>query len=271
MGTRHAAVAGQFYPARAAALRETVETYVKESGVDAAPERTLGILVPHAGYVYSGPTAGHAFARVRGKKVQRVVLLGRSHRYQFEGVSIYTSGAFETPLGALTIDEAFARELAARIGNTGLEPHLPEHGLEVELPFLQVVLGEVAIVPVLFGSDPGHWHVKAGETLAEMMAPEDLVLVSTDLSHYLNEDAANALDEGTLRTLLAKDWHAMVEGERQGACSMCGMTAVVAGMACALKRGAEDWRMWDYRTSAQASGDFSRVVGYGAVTMERAA
>lgn len=269
MSLRRPAVAGQFYPAPPGRLRQTIESLLSEVDVDPAPDRVCALLVPHAGYPYSGPTAAHAFARVRGKQPARVVLLGRSHHFQFEGISVYTRGAFETPLGTLPIDEEFATEVAEHLGNVGMRPHVPEHGLEVELPFLQVTLGTPRIVPILFGADSCPWHVEAGRTLGSLMAPTDLLIISTDLSHFLNESTANALDQDTLNTILSQDCAAVAAGERTGTCSMCGTPAVVAGMACALTRGARDWRLLDYRTSAQASGDTERVVGYGAISMER--
>jgi MEMO1 family protein len=271
MTLRKAAVAGQFYPASPEALGQLVDRYLDEAGAEGAPEPVAGVLVPHAGYPYSGPTAASAFARVRGKQVQRVVLLGRSHHFPFAGASIFAEGSFETPLGRLPVDEPFAQALAERLGNAGPQPHYPEHGLEVELPFLQVALGDVKIVPVLFGEPPCPWHIEAGQILAEMMAPEDLLVISTDLSHFLEESRANALDRQSLDAVLAQDTQAVMAGEHGGTCAMCGTSAVIAGMACTLTRGATHWRLLDYRTSARASGDPTRVVGYAAISMERAA
>jgi len=271
MSVRAPAVAGQFYPDSPTLLDEVVRRCLELSGEASAPGRVAAILAPHAGYPYSGVTAAHAFARVRGKQPGRVVLLGRSHRFRFEGASLYTGEAWETPLGRVPVDVAFATALAERIGNSGEEPHGPEHGLEVEVPFLQVALGTPPIVPVLFGAEPDPWHVEVGEQLAEMLDEDDLVLISTDLSHFLDQEAANALDQQSLKQVCDQDCAALIRGTAEGTCSMCGATAVVAGMACALARGARDWRVLDYRTSAEASGDYARVVGYAALSMEQAA
>ncbi len=268
MATRKAAVAGQFYPAGPDVLRRDVEGYIEASGVEPAPERVAAIVAPHAGYVYSGPTAGYVFARVRGKRPTRVVVLGRSHRHYFEGASIYDEGAYETPLGPLPVDEPMAKELAQGEDSKSSAPHEMEHSLEVQMPFLQVILGNVTIVPILFGSDPTEWHIAFGERLAELLDEDDLVLASTDLSHFLTEEQANAIDKMSLDCVLAKDCEALARGLEQETYSMCGGTAVVAAMAFANKRGASDWQLWDYRTSGKASGDYQRVVGYGAVSME---
>ena len=184
---REPAVAGQFYPGQAGVLRETANRYVEEAGVEAAPDHVVALVCPHAGYMYSGPTAGYAYARAKGKKPRRVILLGCSHRYMFPGASVYEVGAFDTPLGRFPIDEAFAKTLSTRLETAPTGPHDMEHALEVQLPFLAVALGLMPIVPVLFGSPAGEWHAQAGRVIAELVEDGDLVIASTDLSHYLSE------------------------------------------------------------------------------------
>ena len=268
MHTRLAAVAGQFYPSDSETLRDTVAAYLDDAQVSAAPEQVSAIVSPHAGYVYSGATAGYAFARIRGKTAKRVILLGRSHRYTFPEPSIYEEGVFETPLGTLSVDTEFARALCSDITSNQQEPHLSEHSLEVQLPFLQVAVGEVPIVPILFGNDPSDWHIGFGRKIADMLDEDDLVIASTDLSHYLSETEANKIDRHSLDQVLGRDCEHVISEVAAASCSMCGATAVVTAMACALARGAEQWSLLDYRTSGQASGDYSRVVGYGAISME---
>lgn len=268
---RKPAVAGRFYPDDPATLRTVVTRFINESGVEPAPNAVVSIVGPHAGYRFSGPTAGYAYARCRDKAVKRVILLGCSHYFPIATASVVTEGAFSTPLGVFPIDEAFAKELAEAIGNESTEPHIPEHSLEVHLPFLAVALGEVPIVPILFGSPARPWHEEVGERLAAMMDEDDLLVCSTDLSHYLTEEEANTIDTHSLDVLLTQNISALKEGMASGACAMCGATAVVATMAEAKARGTTNWSRLDYRTSARASGDYTRVVGYGAVSMERAA
>jgi len=226
------------------------------------------VVAPHAGYVYSGQTAGFAYTRLRGKKPARVILLGTSHRYSIPGVSVYASGAFQTPLGTFPVDEPFAKALAQKTGSVSVEPHLAEHALEVQLPFLWLTVGEVPIVPVLFGEPANERHIDAGLKLAELASETDLVVASTDLSHYLSQEQAHQIDKRTLDAILAKDAHGMIRGIGRGAYSMCGSAAVVAAMAYALARGATEWSLLDYRTSAETSGDYRQVVGYAAVSME---
>ena len=268
---RRPAVAGQFYPAEPATLRRMAREYVDSARVEAVPDRVTAVVAPHAGYIYSGPTAGFAYARVEGKQPKRVILLGCSHRYHIETASVWTQGVFDTPVGAFPIDEPFAESLAIALESTSDEPHILEHALEVQLPFLAVTVGLVPVVPVLFGGPAGPWHAQAGERLAELVDPSDLVVASTDLSHYLDEARANAIDKRSIATVLEKDWQQFADGVENQTCSMCGASAVTAAMSFAQARGADFWHLLDYRTSGAASGDFRRVVGYAAISMERAA
>ncbi|HRK34593.1 MAG TPA: AmmeMemoRadiSam system protein B [Candidatus Hydrogenedentes bacterium] len=268
---RRPAAAGQFYPRDPNTLRVLVDGLIDAAGEVASPEGVSAVVSPHAGYKYSGATAGHAYARIRGKQPGRVVLLGCSHRYQFPTASVMTAGLFETPLGFFPVDEPFAVRFASATGAISADPHLGEHSLEVQLPFLARAVGIVPIVPVLFGSAANDWHAATGELLATMLDPSDLVVCSTDLSDYLDESSANRIDRHSIESVLTKDWRSYTEGIRDGSCSMCGAAAVVAAMTCAKARNANEWQLLDYRTSAAASGERDRVVGYAAMSMERAA
>lgn len=269
MSTREAVVSGAFYPDDAEELRILVEDYLDTAEVSPAPDRVAAIVAPHAGYVYSGVTAGHAFARVRGMRPKRVVVMGRSHRHGFPGVAIPEETAFRTPLGKLPVDVDLAEAIAGEHGRDAAGAHREEHSIEVMLPFIQVAIGKAPIVPLLFGADATQWNIALGRRMAELLGPHDLVVASTDLSHYLTEEEANAIDDVSLRRVLSKDCAALAREIEQGVCSMCGATAVVTAMAYAEGRGATASHLLDYRTSAEASGDYNRVVGYGAISMER--
>ncbi len=265
---RRPAFAGTFYPDRPGELKRMLHRYLGESGVHPAQSGVRVLVVPHAGYIYSGPTAAYAFQRVAECDIDRVILLGCSHHYSFDGASIFMHGGFQTPLGDFPIDEDFAARLADRVETSDAKPHSQEHALEVELPFLAMTVGIVPIVPVLFGSRFGPSSIRFAKVLAELAGDRDLVLASTDLSHYLTEDQANALDHHTIDTLLTKDVQEFVDRVESGRCSVCSLAAVATAMEYSLECGAEKWSLLDYRTSARASGDTSRVVGYAAVSME---
>lgn len=266
---RKPAVAGQFYPGDPDRLREVVRNYIEESGVEPAPGPVRALISPHAGFMYSGATAGHAYARLAGKRPSRVLLVGCSHHYHLSRAAVFARGAFESPLGSFPIDEDHAARAADAVGESLFEPHLIEHALEVQLPFLAAAVGLVPIVPILFGASADEEHAAAGVALAELADENEVMVVSTDLSHYLSEKQAEPVDSHTIQTVLSRNWRALIEESDRGECSMCGTTAVVAAMAYASARGADRWTLLDYRTSAAASGDGSRVVGYAAVSMER--
>lgn len=271
MPNRAPAVAGQFYPGSPERLRSTVARCLDEAGTVPAPDRVHTVIAPHAGYPYSGPTAGWAFRRIRGLAPRRVVVLGPSHHYRFKGISLVEQGAFDTPLGPVPIDGEFMGRLSARFGNHCPEAHDPEHAIEVELPFLQAVLAPgFTLVPILFGDYPHLEHGDLAAFLAEHLDPGDLVVASTDLSHFLTEPEANQIDRHSLDTILAGDPEALTTGLRNGTVSLCGGTAVVVALALANLVEARERAQWDYRTSAWATGDPSRVVGYGGLTLERA-
>lgn len=263
---RPPAVAGRFYPADKRRLSDTVAELL--AGTDPALPSVRVIVAPHAGYPFSGITAAAAFAQLRGQSPRRVVLMGPSHHFAFEGAAIWPEGAFETPLGTMPVDARFVAAL--NTANDALdvaEIHRPEHALEVELPFLQTVLGEVPIVPILFGARASAWHAQFGERLASLLEDGDIVVPSTDLSHFLSEAEANVIDEHSLHVVLEGKPDKLIDGVQDGTCSLCGASAVVAGMACANALNLKKRELLDYRTSAWASGDTSRVVGYGAISM----
>lgn len=267
---RQPAVAGTFYPDDADALKREVATYVQASG-ESPTDRVVGVVSPHAGIRYSGATAGHAFARCQRVSPARVVLLGCSHHVRLRRVSVWPHGAFESPMARFPIDHAFADALIAEFGNESVEAHIPEHSLELQLPFLAETVGPVPIVPVLIGGPAAGWHRELGAWLGSHLGQHDLVVCSTDLSHFLTEAEANVIDQRSLQAVVAHDIDAFDEGIATNRLSMCGAPAVTTAMACAETRGAERWQLLDYRTSAAASGDASRVVGYGALSMEYAA
>jgi len=265
---RHPAVAGQFYPADPERLRADVRGYLLDAQVTPAPEAPAALIVPHAGLIYSGPTAAYAYGRVCGRRPQRIVLLGCSHRYPIETASLYAAGAFMSPLGDFPVDAAFAREFARRIDTESAEPHFHEHALEVQLPFLAEVFGATPLVPLLFGATIGAWHGKVAAVLAEMLEPADLVIASTDLSHYMSEAEANRMDWIGIDAICAGDWKAYAKGIQTQRFAQCGAAAVAVAMAYGQERNIRTTRLLDYRTSARASGDFARVVGYAAISME---
>lgn len=254
---RPSALAGAWYPGRQAQLRDLVRGFLAAAP---PPPARLGaveaVLAPHAGFVYSGPTAGIAWAAVVGRRVERVVLVGPAHRVAFRGIALGDYAAFVVPTGRVEVDRAaLARLEAEGHGAWVPEAHVAEHCLEIQLPFLLEALGDVPIVPLLMGRVS---HEAAVRALDAVLQPGDLLLMSTDLSHFDPYDVARQHDLETLARIARLDAAGLV-GE-----DACGHRGVGAGCALAAARG---WRavLLDYRSSGDTAGDKDAVVGYGAV------
>jgi AmmeMemoRadiSam system protein B len=251
------AVAGSFYPADAGALAALVDGLLDDVPPPAAPATATGYLVPHAGYTYSGSTAAHVYARLRGQPIDRVVLVGPAHFVLTRGCAVPAAQTWLTPLGPVPIDTAGARQLeAAGLATVDDRPHRPEHSLEVQLPFVQRVLGEVPVLPVAVGvSDV---DAVARLLLAARSDERTVVLCSSDLSHYLDEPTATVRDEATLAAVCE------LAPQRVGLRDACGVYALRGLLGWARASGLTP-RVLYRCTSAQTGGDAARVVGYAAV------
>jgi AmmeMemoRadiSam system protein B/AmmeMemoRadiSam system protein A len=262
---REAVWAGQFYDSDAGQLAARIERFLRN--VPPQPDlqgEIKGLIVPHAGYVYSGQTAAYAYSLVKGKPYDTVVIIGPSHRFGFKGCSIYPKGGFRTPLGTAVVDEALAAELMKRAGFKFIpEAHQAEHSVEVQVPFVQTVLPGAKIVPVVMGF-PETWTVNAlAAALDSACAGKKvLVIASTDMSHYLTKDKANAADAKTIeliKALKASQIERKLEAEEN---ILCGGSPVAAVILYAGKRGPARAEILKYSDSAEAGGEVSHVVGY---------
>ena len=255
---RPAAVAGSFYPGDPAALAAEVAGYLAGAPRGAGDARApKAIIAPHAGYVYSGPVAASVYARLAPLhgRIRRVVLAGPAHRVHVHGVAIPSVRAFASPLGEVALDTAALEAIGALpFVETSDRAHALEHSLEVHLPFLQSVLGDFRLVPLVVGD------ARPDEMAALLEAlwggAETLVVVSSDLSHYLPYEAARARDAGTARAILRLD--ARLAGE-----DACGAAPVNGLLELARRRGLEA-QLVDLRNSGDTAGGRDRVVGYGA-------
>lgn len=264
-GVREPVWAGQFYDADAARLSAAIEGFIKD--VPAATEvrgDIRAIIVPHAGYVFSGRTAAYAYRLVAGKPYETVVIIGPSHRFGFKGCSIYAKGGFRTPLGTAAVDEALATELMKRSGFTFIpEAHAQEHSVEVQVPFVQTVLPGAKIVPIVMGY-PEKRTVKAlAAALDEACAGRKvLVVASTDMSHFLTKAKANEVDAKTIELIKALKADVIESRMEAGENILCGGAPVAAAIYYAQKRGPVRAEVLNYADSAAATGDDARVVGY---------
>jgi len=273
---RSAAVAGTWYPAGPSALRAEIDRYLK-----LVPEPQSGqvdaLIAPHAGLMYSGSVAAHAYRAVMGCDYDVVVLVGPSHYEAFEGVAVYAGGSFETPLGRAVIEAGLAeRFLTTPFVIEHPTAHTREHALEMQLPFLQRVLPGVAIVPLLIGAQERATVLELGAALVEMCSDfKTLLVASTDLSHYFDAKRAAALDQTVIDCVARFDAETLLtELERyprheRGRYVACGGGAVVAVMRAAATMGAMEARVLRYADSGDVSGDKSAVVGYLAAVVGR--
>lgn len=261
---RQPAVAGSFYPKDAQALRDMLTRFLTAVGPSAtvpkpSPKGLIkAIIVPHAGYIYSGPVAASAYARLAEARntIRRVVLLGPAHWVPLHGLAVSSAEAFVTPLGRVAVDRAAITALLAlpqvRISD---EAHAPEHSLEVQLPFLQVVLDDFSLVPLVVGQAT---PVEVEEVLNTVWdGPETLIVVSSDLSHYYDYATAKRLDRaasGAIQALRSEDLS--VE-------QACGRHAI-QGLLLAARAHGLDVTTLDLRNSGDTAGPRDEVVGYGA-------
>ena len=256
MKVRPTAVAGRFYPADPADLRGSVEGFLDFVAPWSGPP-PRAVVAPHAGYVYSGQVAAAAFATVRGARFERVALLGPSHYVQFGGMALPRAEAFATPLGELPLDPGARAELAGLEIVPADAPHAREHSLEVELPFLQVALGEFRLVALAAGDESPQRVAAALDRLAD---ERTLVVVSTDLSHYLPYEEAQRRDEVTSRAIEELRW------EDVGRDDACGRVPLRGLLAWARAHGLGCRRL-DLKNSGDTIGPRDRVVGYGAYAL----
>jgi AmmeMemoRadiSam system protein B/AmmeMemoRadiSam system protein A len=255
---RPTAVAGMFYPADPAELKAQLDLFLGQARAAAlAGPAPKAIIAPHAGYLYSGPVAASAYVRVQpaAASISRVVLLGPSHRVAFRGLAVGTATAWASPLGPVAIDREAAAGLLARGLVAQLDAaHAQEHSLEVHVPFLQAVLGEFTLLPIVVGD------ASAGEVAAVIEAvwggPETLIVVSTDLSHFLGYEACRTLDAATVAAIEHLE-------PALGRDSACGRVPV-GGLLVAAKRRGMAITTLDVRNSGDTAGSRDRVVGYGA-------
>jgi MEMO1 family protein len=261
---REPAVAGMFYPARATTLARAVDDLVAHPRVDPADAlveaiNLKAIVVPHAGYIYSGPTAASAYRLLlaRRDEIRRIVLLGPAHRVHLAGLAAPSVDAFRTPLGDVPVDRA-ARDVVVALPSVTVDDgaHADEHSLEVHLPFLQRVLGDVAVLPLVVGRATA---AEVADVLDALWGgPETLVIVSSDLSHYEDHESAVRHDTRTVEAIVNGDADSVSPYDACGAYPLRGL------MLAAARHGVTPVVL-DRCTSADTAGPADRVVGYAAL------
>jgi AmmeMemoRadiSam system protein B len=271
---RRAAVAGTWYPGTAAALSTAVDRLLAQAADSSvlASGDLVALVAPHAGLTYSGPVAAHAYRLVDARAFDVAVLVGPSHFVGFDGVAVYASGAFETPLGRATIDDAVAEALmrATPIVREHDAAHGREHSLEMQMPFLQRLAPSTPIVPLVMGFQTDATARALAEGLvAALHGRRALLVASSDLSHYHDASVAARLDGIILDLVSRFDADGLQAALDATPDHACGGGPIVAVMRAARQRGASDAIVLRYADSGDVSGDKSSVVGYMAAAMGR--
>lgn len=267
-------VAGQFYPASPKELSVQIDQLMNQSPQQSFSRFVPVVIAPHAGYVYSGGVAAYSFKAVSQHKYKTVVILAPGHFYGFDGISIWKDGMFETPLGMVQIDEDITAKLVGAAPKFIFDKKAfdQEHSLEVEIPFLQKTMSDFKIVPVVMGQASFQTLKEFAVKLSEVIGTREdvLIVVSTDFSHYHDDETAKQMDERAIQAILQLDAEQIYRScfDRQGM-EMCGCIPVTTALLYAREQGFHKVEKLHYANSGDVTGDLSRVVGYSALVIYR--
>ncbi|MCU0822447.1 MAG: AmmeMemoRadiSam system protein B [Spirochaetes bacterium] len=271
MYVRKPVVAGSFYPSTPKTVEKEVDGYLKSAQKQKISGEIVGIISPHAGYIYSAPVAAYSYNQLTGKKIDLAVVLAPSHRARFNGASILPSGIYETPLGGVEIDRAVGEKLVNKSHFDFIEQaHGSEHSLEVQVPFLQRVLGKFSIVPIVLGTTEIEPCMAIAEEIYDCLKDEIrniVVVISTDLSHYHSYETAKKLDNIFIESLKTFDEKAIYDTLNGGKAEACGQGPVLAGCFLCRKLGASRVEILNYANSGDTAGPRDQVVGYLAAAL----
>ncbi len=284
LDVRPSPIAGQWYPGDRRQLAASVDEYMEAANPPAPQGEIVAVMVPHAGHLYSGPVAGFAFALLRGMTPDLVVVVSPMHYPYYEALLTTAHAAYATPLGTIPVHREALKALDGYLEReTGLQltpvARDMEHSLEIELPFLQCALGKpFSLLPVMMREQGASVAHGLGKALARLISSDPLMqgksailVASTDLSHFYNQPEADALDAFMLSQVEAFDPAGVIRAEEQGRGFACGHGALAAVLWAAQELGADRAQVLHHATSGDVTGDFDRVVGYGAAVITRPA
>lgn len=266
---RRSVIAGTWYPGNARQLRAMIDEFLSNVPPQKLEGDLVGLIAPHAGYIYSGQVAAYAYAPLRGKAFSRVVIVSPVHRIYPGRFAVTDKSYYETPLGLVCVDAELLQAVERVIKLNRVSQDM-EHSLEIQLPFLQYVLGDFALTPIMMGEQDWDSAVELGEALAQAIGEERVLLVaSTDLSHFHRYDMAVRLDQLVLDYITAYDLAGLARTLAMQKAEACGGGPVMAVMVAAQKLGANRAELLKYMNSGDVTGDRSSVVGYAAVALLR--
>ncbi len=266
MWRREPVVAGSFYPSNPEKLSNDIDGYLAGVPPGKVDGDIVAVISPHAGYIYSGPVAAHSFRAIQGSSAELAVVIAPSHRARFDGASVIPGGSYVTPLGEIEIDLRLGEKLIGdKSFNFIKQVDEAEHSLEVQVPFLQKVLGRFSIVPIIVGCIDLESCREIASVLFSLLSEETrkfVMVLSTDLSHYLSYNTAREVDGVFIEALSKFDEKALSDVLSSDKAQACGEGAVLTGMMTAKMLGASRVEILHYATSGDTAGDKSKVVGY---------
>jgi len=273
---REPTVAGEFYPEDKIQLSALIDNFLEKASLPEVKGEVIALIVPHAGYQFSGEVAAHAFKTLEGEQVDTVIIVGNSHHERFDGVSVFPKGVYKTPLGEVEIDSDLAQRIIQESDRIFFREsaHQLEHSIEVEIPFLQKTLKHFKIVPILFGnSQKDDWKILGDAILKHIKGKNVILIASSDLSHYPPYKVAKYADKKTIDAILTGDiehfektiQELQQENLPNAVTFACGSDAIKTVMYVARQLGASEIKLLKYANSGDSTGDKNRVVGYSAI------
>ena len=264
---RHPQVAGQFYPEAASSLLRQIQRFTHNEN---AKEQAKGLVVPHAGYMYSGAIAAECFSRVN--ITETVVIIGPNHTGQGKLFSLMSEGRWQTPLGEVPIDQKLSEKIISASKN--LQPdsqaHINEHSIEVQLPFLQYFSPKIKIVPIVVAAADYDTFEEIGKAIAGAIktSKDTLIVASSDMTHYAPQERAKENDARAIEKIIALDGRGLLETVEELRVTMCGHGPVACMLSAAKELGARTAELIKYQTSGDTTGDYSSVVGYAGIMVK---
>jgi MEMO1 family protein len=264
MKIRHQQVAGYFYPAEKDKLQKDIALMLQAAQLEKSFNKIFGIVSPHAGYVYSGKTAAYAYNLLKDKAYKTVIVISPSHAEYFPGISIYDGDAYETPLGIVEIDQKMTDKLVenSKIIFRSIQGHRREHALEVQIPFLQSVLKDFKIVPIVMGDQSKMFVDELAEKLSKVVNESTLAVASSDMSHFYSSEKANKLDSVVEKRINEFDFEQLLKDLDDHECEACGGGPIAAMMKAASLKNVYKSAVIHRSDSGDVTGDKTEVVGY---------
>lgn len=261
---RETSAAGMFYPSDKKQLKELINGLLYFGKSDVKADKISGIIVPHAGYIYSGKTAAYAYNLLKNRNYKTVVIISPSHREYFSGISIFSGKGYKTPFGDLLINHEITDRLTEGASNIfkGIQGHREEHAVEVHLPFLQSVLNDFMIVPIVMGDQSKLFVDELAQKLSEVYTEDMLIVASSDLSHYHTKETAGYLDSVVEKDIAGFNYDLLMHDLEINKCEACGGGPVVALMKALALKGFNKSIVLNRSDSGDVTRDKSQVVGY---------